>query len=385
MMQPPYHPDVRGLPESNRPQVSVIIPCYNYGQWLTECVDSVLDQSAVDVDVLIINDASNDNSAEVAQLLAERDPRIHVIDHEKNQGQIPSVNEALQNANGDYIVKLDADDMLTPGSLARSVALLEAHPTVDFVYGRPLHFGPYLERSLPRSHRWLRQYALSAANRPPAKRIDIRVRRWTIWPGKTWLALLCKRGSNCISQPEVVIRSSALRSVGGYDINLPHTFDFAMWLDLASRGDVAHIDGAIQGLYRVHGGSMQRTVNAGKMVDLRGRRAAYDSVLVKRSRNIPNADDLLRTANIRLAEEALDAACRAFDRGRTCSEPVDDYIAFALQTYPEATSLPQWRSLQRRQRVGARWSPYCPPFVVNAVLRRAAEEIGAARWWRNGI
>jgi len=381
----PYHPNVHELPASRHPRVSVIIPCFNYGRFLTECVESVLQQTAVDVDVVIVNDASSDNSAEIAHELANRDSRISVIDHKKNCGQIPSVNEALEGVSGEYVVKMDADDMLTPGSLARSTALLEAHPTVGFVYGCALHFGEYLKKSLSRSHKWLRKYMFSATNHPPAERIDTRVRGWTVWPGETWLALRCVRGVNCISQPEVVLRASAIRAAGGYDASLPHTFDFAMWLRLATMTDVAHIDGAIQALYRVHAASLQRTLHAGKLIDLRGRLAAFDSVLAERSRNDPNAQNLLMTAHIKIAAEALDDACRAFDRGKTDTEPVDDYVAFALESYREAPSLPEWRRLWWRRRIGARWSHYCPPFVLRAVVRRAVEELWAVCWWRSGV
>jgi len=381
--RPPYHPEVRGLPASRHPRVSVIVPCFNYGRFLTACVQSVLQQAAVDVDVLIVNDASSDDSAEVAHELADRDSRISVIDHETNRGHIPSVNKALEKVRGEYIVKLDADDMLTPGSLARSTALLEAHPTIGFVYGSARYFGEDLRRTLSWTHKWLRKSTFLATDHPPAEEIETRVRGWTAWPGETWLALRCARGVNCISQPEVVIRASAIREAGPYDVDLPHTSDLAMWLRLATTTDVGHIDGAIQGLYRVHLGSMQRTANAGKVVDLRGRLAAFDSVLGEQSRSLQ--PDLLRTAHLRLAAEALDAACRAFDRGKTRTEPVEDYVAFAMEASPEAQSLPEWRRLLRRRRVGPRWSRYCPPFVLRAVLRRAVEELAAARWWRTGV
>jgi Glycosyl transferase family 2 len=360
-----------------------MIPCYNYGNWLRDCVMSVLRQTGVDVDVVIVNDASSDNTIDVARALTHQDPRTRLIDHKENRGQIPSVNEAIEQANGDYIVKLDPDDMLAPNSLARSAALLEANPTVGFVYGRPLHFGSHL-RTMSWSHKWFRRHTLSLSDHPP-ENTDSRVQSWTIWPGETWMALLCDRAANCISQPEVVIRTAALRAIGGFDVKLPHTFDLAMWLDLASISDVAHIDGAIQGLYRVHSGSLQRTLHAGKLLDLRARLAAFDSVLHKRAHGMKDAARLLATVHRRLASEALEEACRAFDRGRTRSEPVDDFVAFALATYPDAPSLREWRSLQRRKRVGARLSPYCPPFFLGATTRRMKEEIGAARWWQDGI
>lgn len=382
--RPHYHPNTRKLPSSRRPRVSVIVLCYNYAHWLTDCVNSILKQEGVDVDVLIVNDGSSDNSADVAHRLEGEDSRVRLIDHKQNCGQIPCLNQALQHVRGDYIVKMDADDMLSRGSLARSTALLEAHPNVGFVYGRAIHFGKDLD-TLPVLDKWFRQNTFLITDDPPENKIDTQVRSWTIWSSQTWLSLLHQRAANCISQPEAVMRASAVRAVGNYDVDLPHTFDLAMWLRLASISDVGHIDGAIQGLYRFHLTSMQRTVNSGKLKDLRGRLAAFDSVFFDRPEDTPNTDDLLTMVHIRLATEALDDACRAFDRGRTHTESVDDYVAFALEAYPESASLPQWQALQRRQRVGAHWSPYWPPFVIRAVIRRATEEMARAYWWRNGI
>lgn len=379
----PTHPAIQALPAARRPRVSVIIPCYNYGRWLAECVDSALGQPGVEIDVLIVNDASTDDSAAVAHGLAARDARVRVIDHARNHGHIPSVNEALGQVEGDYLVKLDADDLLTPGSLARSAALLEAHPAVGFVYGQPMHFGRPPGPSLLRPPAWLGGNAFD--ERPPLDSLPLRARRWTLWPGASWLALRCAAGVNCISQPEVVMRTSALRAVGRYDIALPHTSDLAMWLRLAAGNDVARIEGAVQGLYRVHAGSMMRTVNAGKLKDLRGRLAAFESVLAGRGADLPGADRLLATARARLAGEALDLACRAFDRGRAAREPIEEYVAFAREAYTATETLPQWQALDRRRRIGPRWSPYFPPFMLRVLARRAEAEMAAARWRRHGV
>ncbi len=110
--------------------VSVVIPCYMYGHFLEECAASVLDdQEGVDVRVLIIDDASPDDSAEVAHKIAARDPRVEVIVHEANQGNIATINEGLLDwADGDYWTVLSADDRLTPGALRRARDLLDAHP-----------------------------------------------------------------------------------------------------------------------------------------------------------------------------------------------------------------------------------------------------------------
>lgn len=376
---------IDSLTVSVPPRVSVIITCYNYACWLVECVESALQQTGVEVEVIVVNDASTDNSSELAHQLARADRRVHVIDHPVNRGHIPSVNEALREISGDYVVKLDADDMLAPGSLARATALLEANSNMGFVYGRPLHFGRQADMNMPRLQRWLRRRMYVFRDDPGAHDADLRARGKTVWAGATWIALMCARAANCISQPEVVMRTSRVRAVGPYRETLPHTSDLAMWLALASISDVGHIDGAIQGFYRVHPQSMLRTVNSGKLRDLRGRRDAFDAILCDQSLGVVDASDLLQTVRRRLAAEALDEACRAFDRGRTHSEPVEEYVAFALDTCPDARSLPSWRGLKRRRRIGARLSPWCPPFLFDAVLRRIREEIGAALWWWRGI
>src|SRR5262245_27952486 len=118
--------------------VSVVIPCYNYGHFLEDVVSSVLDdQPGVDVRALIIDDASPDDSADVARKIAARDPRVDLIVHPINKGHIATYNEGLLEwADGDYCVMISADDRLTPGALGRARDLFDAHPNVGFVYGR---------------------------------------------------------------------------------------------------------------------------------------------------------------------------------------------------------------------------------------------------------
>src|SRR4051794_21194045 len=116
---------------------SVVIPCYRYGHFLEEAVSSVLDdQDGVDVRALIIDDASPDDSAEVAQKIAGRDNRVEVVVHEANKGHLATYNEGLLEwADGDYSVLLSADDRLTPGALRRAGDLLDKHPDVAFAFG----------------------------------------------------------------------------------------------------------------------------------------------------------------------------------------------------------------------------------------------------------
>jgi hypothetical protein len=190
---------------------------------------------------------------------------------------------------------------------------------------------------------------------------------------------------NAISQPEVVIRTAALRRIGAIAAELPHTSDLHTWMRLASVGDVGRVNGPVQGCYRVHDASMQRTVHAGVLFDLRGRRDAFEAALVAQSGRLQAANDLRIAVRRKLAAKALDRACRAYDRGRTAQEPVDELVAFAVDVWPDAQLLPEWRALERRRSVGARRAPRDPRFVVAALARRMREERWRMRWLRTGV
>jgi glycosyltransferase involved in cell wall biosynthesis len=342
-------------------RVDVVIPCYNYGHFLTDCVQSVLAQQGVEVNALVIDDGSTDRSAAVASALCERDARVRLISLPKNVGMIPAVNRGIDEVTGDYFVKLDADDLLPPGSLKRSISLLERHPNVGFVYGRPHHFTGAV---------------------PPRSRTGRQ--RWTIWTGAEWFALRCHVGVNCISQPEAVIRSSTLRMVGPYNAQLPHTSDLEMWLRLASVSDVGRINGVDQGYYRVHPDSMQRTVNSGPLVDLTGRRDAFLSACAAAGNRVANISSLEATVRRKLAAQALDYACWTYDRDRTDPALEDQLIEFAVSTSPAATTIPEWRRLQKHRQRGRR-SRWAPGSLMAAAIRRSRGEISRFRWSRTGV
>ena len=105
--------------------VDVIVPCYRYGHFLRGCVESALAQTGADVRVLIIDDASPDNTAEVATELAKEDSRVSFFRHAVNKGHIATYNEGIEWVSGDYMLLLSADDYLLPGALARAAELMD--------------------------------------------------------------------------------------------------------------------------------------------------------------------------------------------------------------------------------------------------------------------
>jgi len=119
--------------------VDVVIPCYQYGQFLRGAITSVLNQGLSDLRVLVIDNASTDNSVEIARGLELEDHRIEVVEHTTNLGAKASYNEGVEWASADYFLLLDADDLLAPGALQRAVAVMEQHPNVSFTHGREAH------------------------------------------------------------------------------------------------------------------------------------------------------------------------------------------------------------------------------------------------------
>ena len=107
------------------PVVSIIIPVYNTEKYLRECLDSVLNQSLTDIEVICVNDGSTDSSLEIMNEYAAKDPRVIVIDSE-NHGQAHARDLALRQVKGKWVKFVDSDDMLTEGTLERQVKAAEA-------------------------------------------------------------------------------------------------------------------------------------------------------------------------------------------------------------------------------------------------------------------
>src|SRR5215213_7621768 len=134
-----FHPERRSPVDSGTlvemSSIDIVVPCFGYGHFLRESVESVLRQSGPELRVLIIDDASPDNTAKVASELVCSDPRVDYRRHTSNQGLIATANEGIAWARAEYMLLLSADDYLLPGALSRSVDLMDDHPSVAFVFG----------------------------------------------------------------------------------------------------------------------------------------------------------------------------------------------------------------------------------------------------------
>ena len=95
------------------PKISIVIPIYNTAKYLPKCLDSILNQTYKNLEIILIDDGSTDNSGKIADDYAKKDPRIKVI-HQKNAGQSTARNAGIKKATGEYISFIDADDEIRP-------------------------------------------------------------------------------------------------------------------------------------------------------------------------------------------------------------------------------------------------------------------------------
>jgi glycosyltransferase involved in cell wall biosynthesis len=328
--------------------VSVIIPCYNYARYLRGCVESVLSQEGVDVRVLVIDDASPDNTPEVGAKLAAEDGRVEFRRHAVNQRHIATYNEGLAWATGDYTLLLSADDLLTPGALARAARTFDSYPDVGLLYGRQILFNT--NATLPDDH--------SSGD----------VCHYRIADGESFVATLCASGSNPVNTPTAIVRTRLLAEVGGYCAELPHTADMDLWLRFAVRSSVAILD-ANQAFKRMHGQNMQIDFTAGVLGDMTQRKAAFDGFFRRCGDLVKNREHLNIMAMRALGTEAFWAASTAFDRGDTAH--CQTLINFALEVDPQITSRPEWYRFCWKRRFGKRvWSMVRP--IVAQFQRRSA-------------
>jgi glycosyltransferase involved in cell wall biosynthesis len=108
--------------------ISVLMAVYNGEMYLREAIDSILQQSYTNFEFIIVNDGSTDSTAAI--LRSYTDPRIRILHAEKNCGLIDSLNKGVAAAKGDYIARIDADDIAMPDRFARQVAYLQANPAI---------------------------------------------------------------------------------------------------------------------------------------------------------------------------------------------------------------------------------------------------------------
>lgn len=197
------------------PRITIGIPSYNGAAFISKCIESVLRQTRGDFELLVIDDASTDDSAGIIQSF--NDPRIRFFQNATRLGLVGNWNACVERAGGEYVCILHDDDIMLPEMIERSVGMLEQHPNAGYVFSA-------IERIDERGNQIY-------AYRPPENN---RICEGVVF----FRELVC---GNPISASSVVTRRAAYVHVGEFDVRLEYTPDWEMWMRLALQYDVAYI------------------------------------------------------------------------------------------------------------------------------------------------
>jgi glycosyltransferase involved in cell wall biosynthesis len=326
-------------------RIDVFVPCYNYGRFLDQCVNSVLGQAGVDVRVLVIDDASPDNTAEVAAALERKDPRVNVIRHSTNKGHINTYNEGIEWASADYMLLLSADDYLLPGALARAANLMDAHPEVGFTFGNVIELSDNGNETPTKS-------VIKPTNDPEKRILE----------GHELIELTGAEG-NQVTTCSAVVRTELQKHLGGYQEELPHAGDMEMWLRFAAHASVGFIF-ALQGVYRRHSAAMSAAyylasdgrhtyTKLGRLGELRQQKLACDFFSEYCKDVMPRGEHICRRLYRQFSESAVRHASAAFNDGEI--EESRQLSDFALAVCPDVKRSPAWVKLTCKRWMG-RWT-----------------------------
>lgn len=208
----------------NRPLVSVLIPCYNVEKYVEESIRSILDQTYKNIEIIAIDDCSKDNTLKILQELAEKDNRIQVIKNEENLKLIATLNKGISLCNGDYIARMDADDISLPTRIEEEVNFLENNKDHDIVSCQFYTFVSDRPGKKSLHHNPLRNEDLQAY-------------------------LLFKSG---ICHPAVLIRKRVFTELNlKFEKEYLHVEDYALWSKAIYLTKLANIEKPLL-LYRIH-------------------------------------------------------------------------------------------------------------------------------------
>jgi glycosyltransferase involved in cell wall biosynthesis len=215
------------MPQGLTINVTLIMPVYNGGNFLSAAVESALSQDLSNLEVLVIDDGSKDNSFKILKQYA--DPRLRIF-YQENRGLAATLNRGLGLARGRYVARLDQDDLILSERLAKQHSFLEMHPDVAIVgTWAQIHVGNYPSE---RYHRH--------ASADDALRLELLF-------------------DNPFVHSSIMLRTEVVRSLGGYSIDKSRQppEDYELWSRIARNHKVANLPEVLT-IYREMPGSMSR-------------------------------------------------------------------------------------------------------------------------------
>ena len=220
-------------------RVSFVVPCYRLAAYLDSCVHSILRQTYEDLEVLVMDDCSPDNTEEVAKAISDK--RVRYIRNETNLGHLRNYNRGIQLATGDFVWLISADDRLRSRDvLERYMAVLEEEPRVGYAFCPGIGIVDGKESGVIE---WATLDCSSDC----------------ILPGRRLLRTLLKR--NRVLAPSGLARRECYEKVGLFPDDFPYSGDWYLWCAFAMFFDVAYFQDPMVN-YRLHDQSMTGAFNA---------------------------------------------------------------------------------------------------------------------------
>ena len=217
------------------PKVSFVVPCYNYGRYLEDCLSSIFNQDLKeDFEVIVIDDASTDNTQDVIKKF--KSANLIPIIHDKNMGHVISINKGLYAAKGDFIARIDADDRYRSNFLSETLPIFYKNPEVGLVYGDPAIINEKGEITLKKCNTHSNDFKKNV-----------------------FIDLLKK---NFICAPTTIARKEAWQEA----LPIPEGFNFSDWylsLKMARKFEFYYVDKIIAD-YRVHSNNWHSKITKDK-------------------------------------------------------------------------------------------------------------------------
>ncbi|MBZ0300469.1 MAG: glycosyltransferase family 2 protein [Anaerolineae bacterium] len=214
------------------PKVTIVIPTYNRAHLLPPVIESITQQDYPDFDLLIVDDGSTDNTAEVIRPLAEADPRIRYFPLPRNGGIGYARHAGANEVHTPYMALGDSDDLWVPGRLKRQMDILERHPEIDILFGDFLnidHVNGTEELAFVESRAGM-QYLRVRELEPGLFLIEDGVERGILY-------------SNFIGAPTIVMRTDVIERIGNFDVRLSTPVDLEFgWRAAAMKMQFAYLD-----------------------------------------------------------------------------------------------------------------------------------------------
>lgn len=199
------------IEEKNLPLVSVVVPCYNHEKYVKETIESIINQTYKNIELIVIDDGSKDNSVQVIQELADKYGFTFI--HRPNKGLSATLNEGIRLSKGKYFSAIASDDILMLEKIEKQVTFMEENSEYGMCYGKILYFENTIKNTseYPNSNKegWVFNDLLNYGCFIPA--------------------------------PSTFMKKEVFENVGGYDESL-WIEDWDMWLRIAQKYQVGYID-----------------------------------------------------------------------------------------------------------------------------------------------